>query len=489
MAKSRQNMEAYLSKQAPSDLVRIIMEQADIDDEFYAMLRLRIATDQAKPDTSEMKGVLRQVMEIDDFIPWRDTHSYMHGVDRVLGQLRTMLTPEHAAEVIGLAEYALDLWEESIESIDDSNGCMGMIRDDIHGLHLDACKIAKPDPVVLAERLSLRAINSRWEMFCDSYQAYSNIFGREGRARYREIVEKEWNKLPRVGPGEKDPERYGRATTLEHMMLAFAEEDDDLDSAIRTLSRDLSHPYTYLQIAERCRKGRKYALAREWAERGLADFPDKPDSRLRSFLAEEYLRAKRPDDVMAMIWANFVERISLETYQDLAKHSRKLKCWNKWREKAFTHMRSEIERQKTERGRRDGGRAYRQMPGLRWASTLLDHSLLVAVLLWEKRDEDAWTEAQEGGCSEGYWLKLAKLREEKHPEDAIRIYRRQVAPLVDRTNNSSYEQAIEFLGKVQRIMKRIGKEKEFRTDLACLKDEYKRKRNFIKYIERKAWGR
>ena len=88
------DVEAYLQEQDTSDLVRLIMEQADIDDEFYAMLKLRVAAEAASSNTSEMRRVLKQAMTIRDFVSWRETSTYIRGVDRVLGQLRTMLTPK-----------------------------------------------------------------------------------------------------------------------------------------------------------------------------------------------------------------------------------------------------------------------------------------------------------------------------------------------------------------------------------------------------------
>jgi len=484
-----QEIEAFLGKLKKPELVRILMAQAEIDDELYAMLKLRIAADRASSSTAEMRGVLRQAMTIHDFVSWRDTGSYTRGVDRVIEQLRTLLTPKHAAQVIELAEYGMDLWEENIERIDDSNGCMGMIQDDLHQLHFEACAVAKPDPVALAERLARRAIDSNWEMFHGSYEAYRDLFGETGRTRYREIVEAEWNALPKLAPGKEDPEPYGRTGTLERLMLSIAEGEKDLELIICVLSRDLSCSYTYLRIAERCRDARQYKRALEWAEKGVKAFANDPDSRLRSFLADEYLRAKRPDDTMAMVWANFDERPELGTYQDLARYAKKLKCWEKWREKAFARMRATVKKEKADFERKvasrlpRGGRAF-----FRWAPPPPDHSLLVAVLLWEKDEVGAWAEAQKGNCSDRLWLDLAKRREQNHPADAIEIYRRQVVPLIEQTNNDAYEQAVKLMGRVHGLMKEISQEMEFRAWLLELKSEYKRKRNFIKYVERKAWG-
>ena len=113
----------------------------------------------------------------------------------------------------------------------------------------------------------------------------------------------------------------------------------------------------------------------------------------------------------------------------------------------------------------------------------------MAVLLWEKREEEAWEEAQAGGCADHLWLDLAQRREEKHPADAAGIYRRLVKPLIEAGNNPAYEQAVVFLGRAHGLMKTLGQEAEFRVWLLQLKVEYRRKRNFIKYVERTPWGK
>jgi len=483
-------VESYLSKQDAHDLVRLIMEQADIDDEFYAMLKLRVAAEAASSNTSEMRRVLKQAMTIRDFVSWRDTSTYIRGIDRVLDQLRTMLTPQHAAGVIELVEYAMDLWEENIGRIDDSDGCMGMLRDDLHQLHFEACTMARPDPVELAERIAQRTIASEWEMFYGSYETYRDIFGATGCARYREIVEAKWKQLPRFGPGEDDSSAYERYFTLDRMMLSIAEGEGDLDLVIQVMSRDLSHGYGYLQIAERCKKARRQKLALEWAEKGLAAFPENPDSRLRSFLADSYVRAKRPEDAMAMIWANFEVRASLETYQELTTFAKKLKCREFWREKALAHVRYRLKNRKVEFEREYGADSDAKPSSRRyWTPQPPDHSVLVEILLWEKRDDEAWMEAQAGGCSERLLRELAKRREAEHAQDAAKIYQALVDPLIRHKNNKSYQEAVGFMHKVHGLMVKLGQEREFVAWMQAIKTEHKRKRNFIKYVERRAWGK
>ena len=105
------DVESYISKQDTSELVRIIMKQADIDDDFYAILKMRVATENAGSNTSEIRNVLCEAMTIHDFVSWRDTGNYMRSIDSVIDQIRTMLTSKQAAQVVEVAEYGMDLWE------------------------------------------------------------------------------------------------------------------------------------------------------------------------------------------------------------------------------------------------------------------------------------------------------------------------------------------------------------------------------------------
>jgi uncharacterized Zn finger protein len=284
--------------------------------------------------------------------------------------------------------------------------------------------------------------------------------------------------MPRIGPGEENPDRYGRSRKIESMVLSFAEESRDLDRVIETMSRDLSEPYDYLAIAERCRQAKEYELARQWAEQGLQAFPAHHDTRLHDFLADEYVRDKRPEDAVSVIWETFQARPNLDCYQALAKYAAKARAWPDWRDKALKHVRKDI----AQRKKNAGG------PRRRWEPTP-DHSLLVEFFLWEKDVEGAWTEARKGGCSNLLWLQLAKEREKDRPEDAVAIYRRQIEPLLRRKNNHSYQEAVDFLGRIHSLMVGMGKKSEFRQDLLALKTEWKRLRNFIKYVERKKWGK
>jgi len=85
------------------------------------------------------------------------------------------------------------------------------------------------------------------------------------------------------------------------MMEALARQSDDTESLVEIKRRDLSHAYSFLQIAEIYREAGQHDKALDWTEQGMKSFPQ-ADSRLVEFLAVEYHRRSRHDDAVTLIW-------------------------------------------------------------------------------------------------------------------------------------------------------------------------------------------
>jgi DNA polymerase III alpha subunit len=180
---------------------------------------------------------------------------------------------------------------------------------------------------------------------------------------------------------------------------------------------------------------------------------------------------------MTLIWNQFVESPYLQNYQDLKAHAVKVPSdpdWPAWRDKALSHLRGGIEKEKQQE-KTSKNQWY-------WAGHT-DNSRLVEIFLWEKHYDEAWQEACAGGCSSSLWLRVAAAREEKHPRDAVPIYQEMIAPTLNQGNNVAYEEAVKLLQKIRELMGRLDRVTEFEDYLAALRVEYKRKRNFIKLLD------
>jgi uncharacterized Zn finger protein len=84
-----------------------------------------------------------------------------------------------------LTEYAIGLMAESLADIDDSNGEVGGVLNRLTDLHLQACRLAKPDPQGLAEWLFRMEISPHNDYADIVAMAHRDLLGEEGLRRYR----------------------------------------------------------------------------------------------------------------------------------------------------------------------------------------------------------------------------------------------------------------------------------------------------------------
>ena len=475
-AATMEDVHAFLAGQDKGRLVEMLLNEALESDSLRERLFLETARmNPERIDLATYRRAIRNATRTNDYVDYYSAGTFARGVYRVTESIAALFDDGHAVEVIELAEYALAQIEKSLGYVDDSDGHMGGCIHELQELHHHACLQAKPDAVALARRLFEWEMRSEWEFFGGAGEAYADVLGERGLAEYRRLAEAEWSQMPALGPGENDSESYGRRFRITSLMEALARQSGNTEALVEVKRRNLSHPYSYLQIAEIYRAAGRPDNALKWAEEGWQAFPTKPDWRLGEFLADEYHRRGRHDEALRLSWEHFTESPRLENYQELHAHARKAgrSFWPQWRERALALIRESIAARKKQK---------KQKTYWRWQEA--DHSELVRVFLWEKRYEEAWQEASAGGCTNDLWMKLAAVREENHPQDALSIYRERIAPLVEMTNNAAYAEAVELLRKIGTLMNRLGREKEFDNYLVALRVEFKRKRNFIKLLDK-----
>ncbi len=470
------DVEQYLLKQDKKTLVAILMEQARSDDGLYDNLRMKAAISGNQSAVATLKHTIREAVGWDGFVDYRSAREYTRGLYNVIASISEYLEHGNAAEVIDLTEYFLKQLEVQMNYIDDSDGFMSDILIELQEIHYRACKIAKPDPGKLAKKLFNWELNSDWEIFYGSIENYSDILGEKGKQVYRDLAEKEWNKIPSIGHEKEHVNviERGNRFRITKMMEALARQSGDVEQLVAIKAKDLSLPYFYLEIAEIYKEAGEKDKALEWAEQGMKKFPKHGDTRLCEFLADEYQRRKHFDDAIKLIWQIFTEHQDLENYKLLKKHAARggKKNWKQWREKALDHIRKEIKKRKAQEKKN------------RWLWNAADHSILVRIYLWEKNTDQAWQEAQQGGCSEELWFKLAKLREKEFPEDALSVYQTFVDPTINQKNNQAYREAIDILKKIKQLFIRLNRPTEWENFLETIKAAHKPKRNLMKLLNK-----
>jgi uncharacterized Zn finger protein len=113
--------------------------------------------------------------------------------------------------------------------------------------------------------------------------------------------------------------------------------------------------------------------------------------------------------------------------------------------------------------------------------------VLVEILLYEGRADDAWAAASAYGCEDRTWMTLARAREATHPLDAVPIYEHAIAAQIDTKKNGGYRAAVDLLARVRTLATKAGEPERFTELLAAVTTEHARKRNLIALIDKKRW--
>lgn len=465
-----------LKAEEQETLVRMLLDWAKDDDRLHERLILYAAR-RSGPESgaTAVRRAFEKAVRVRDYVPYREATGWARGVDDAIDAIEQLLNDGQAAAVIELCESALRSLLSAIQAVDDSDGHFATLRDRLQDIHHRACQEARPDQVELATRLFHWELQSDFDVFYGAAVGYAKILGARGMKVYRELAEAEWEKVP-ARTAKHERSEWGQHFRITHIMESLAQASGDIEQLVAVMSRDLSSAYSYWKIAEVYREARQHDSALIWAEKGLKAFPESTDVRLREFAAEEYHRRRRHDDAMKLMWAEFSERPCLDGFKTLERHAKKAGAWPEWRERALAEIRLRIASAKA---KARGGTQPR------WMRVDEDHSQLVEIFLYEGNPEEAWREAQAGGCSDNLWLRLAASREKEHPEDAAPVYLKQAETAIAATSNGRYEDSVGLLVKAAAVMKRIDRGTEFVGHLEALRVKYKIKRNFIKLVEQK----
>jgi len=469
------------------ELVELVIEEAREDERLLDRLRLRAAAGTDAVNLAAFRDAIDHAVDPGGFVPYSEVYDYSRTVDGAIDSLQALLDRGHAAEAIELVEYCCSAIERIGGMVDDSDGHLGIALDRLQRLHREACDRAEIAPVELAERLFERMLTSDYELFFDAIKNYAPLLGTAGRRRYAELAQSEWERLPplRPGDGEDSRDRAGRVLItpddleerhrrhrITHVMELLAEQTGDVDELVAVISHDLSLPYSFLRIAEAYLQAGREDDAIEWAERGMEAFPERPDSRLVTFLADAYGRRVQHARAAELMWALFEDHPGLASYRDMRPYAERAGEWGETRERALDLLRERVAAAEPERRQRGYG----------W-SPYRDASELVWIHLWEGDVEAALAAARANGCSQDAWLTLAERLRDPQPREALVIYREQVEPTINRKTNADYRHAVELLSTVRELMARTGRADEFPGCLQEVRDAHRRKRNLMKLID------
>lgn len=462
-----EEIRRFLKRIKKDEIIDFVIGQLGSNENLRNRLSLEAALADHKSDEQALRNVIEQAAFIEDFIEAEQVPTYVEKVDNVLDVIQSLIDRGEAERVMNLTVHAVGVLEDALDSMDDPYDQAAALLRRLGEIHRKACERVAPDPEWLARQLLELELHSERGAFSNAFEKYGDVLGEKGRNAYRSLVEERWSETPDFSPGDVNPQRFGVQGKLSKIMETLARDSTHL---IEIKSKDLSTPYDFLEIAELYRDDDQPEKAREWAERGLSEFSESTATCLPAFLAEEHQNHGRHELAMEMAWKIFVNAPNLDSYKTLRGFAERGGDWPEFRKRTLVFLQDHIRKVKAETGPVNVG-------------PMADFSRLVEIHLWENDVESAWKDASVGGCSEDLWLRLASLRENDFPKDAVEIYQRRVRGILARDDVALYDEAIDLLGKIKHILFQLGNVKEFSDFLADLLTSNYRRRDFISLLK------
>jgi hypothetical protein len=482
--KAATQLREHLTGQEHERLVELLMAEVERDPALKDQLLLEIAEAGGPLDLAQFRRSFSDALRSKSAAGGsrsypRTSGAWAREVHGAIERIRALLAAGQAEAAIELTEYALGRVDKAMSTLDDSSGYFSMIVSDLEALHHEACTIVRPDPVALAGRLFTFDVDGEWDIFIDSVERYADVLGDDGIAEMRRLAEARWAEMPGRGPGagyDSTPGRYH----LERMMEKLAIHDGDVDARVAVMARDLSYAYDFLEIAEVLAEDGRHDDALEWAQRGLIAFADDergPDLRLDDFVLAAYFDRGQTDDLIALVWRSFEQRLTAMHYGRLRLWAKQVDRWDELRPRALERLRADAKRAAAT------ARSARAVAERRWgygAPSPSPYQTLIEVLLHDDAVEEAWSLAVEHGCNQALWMSLAQAREADHPLDAVGVYQQEVERLVDRKQTNTYQAAVELIARIVVLLRDAGGDAD--AYVAEARHRHKPKTKFLGFL-------
>ena len=422
-----------------------------------------------------------------DFVSYREAPDWTEGIIEVIDALGDVCDAGHHGAVAGLAEHAHRRAEKSMDYVENAEGWLNDISMRLSEVHLRACALGRPDPVELAGRLVNLELTSALDGFGRAAAAYAEVLGETGLAAYRESLQPHLKRT--------DAKRSSNAFVVREAMVGWAIGTGDPDTLIEVHGRDRILPHDVLDIARSLVAAGRDDEAIQWARRGIAENRDNPrqTSELRDFLADVLRERGETEAAVDLFWQTFVSHPSLAAYRRLLDEAVKPAssaapddgCERSdaadttgWTDRCEEELRTRLSRL-----------ARQDADNLAGSHTAVPRAagVLVEILVYEGRLEDAWGAASSHGCGEQMWMTLARARETTHPSDAIGIYEPKILSLIEMKKPQLYSLAVDLMDRVRRLADAAGEPDRFTSLLEQVRTVHRAKRNLKALLDAKGW--
>ncbi|MFB0508339.1 MAG: hypothetical protein ACETWT_16570 [Thermodesulfobacteriota bacterium] len=291
--------------------------------------------------------------------------------------------------------------------------------------------------------------------------------------------------------GEDSFSRDYRRDRLSDWVIRALENAGRHEEIIPLCEREAEKTGSYIRLVNFLSKAKRWEEAERWIHKGIKATQSRwPGiaSVMRTALRE--MREREGDwlRVAAFRAEDFFREPTLNTFQELGKAAKRAKVWPAVRTAAMRYLETgKLPRTNSPWPLPETGvigSVERGERGFPLTDTLIDIAIL------ENRPEDVirWYD-QRKPKETGWWWRgfqddnVAEAVVDCYPDRALEIWKKLAENQIALTKPKAYEAAAEYLNKINRVLKQLGREKERQSYLAELREVNARKRRLLEILD------
>ena len=387
-------------------------------------------------------------------VAWRGPARFAARIHETLVELHQLVTIRDPG-CVSLSEHAILCVDKALGQFSAADPDMDALREEVRGLHLDACGAVPPKPEALAARLVELAEKTDHEWMHDAPERYRDVLGDSGLAALDVVLTR---KLAAMPPDSRLALSH-TGETLRAMSESLARALGDIDRLVRELALDLETPGRYVRIARELELAGRKDDSVDWLERGVAAH-GAGDAALREALVSAYLHASRREDAVALLRDELVRVPSAQLTAELLSAAGERRD----SERDWSHA------QLTQAAERDG-----------------DAGELVTALLADGATAAALNAATRLPVPVTVRLELARIAAVDDLDAALTHYKLLVTAELETSDRESYGNAVRHLRAMRKAAEAHDRGAEVIAFARAAREEHTRRRTLVTMLDKLGW--
>lgn len=417
-------------------------------------LDVQVALSVSTVDAVTVRKGLTAVTKPSREVAWRGPARFAARIHETLVELHGLVVIRDPG-CVSLSEHAILCVDKALGQFSAADPDMDALREEVRGLHLDACGAVPPKPEALAARLVELAEKTDHEWMHDAPERYRTLLGDPGLAALDTILTRKLGAMP----ADSRVALSHTGLTLRAMSESLARALGDIDRLVRELANDLETPARYVRIAHELEVVGRKDDAVDWLQRGVAAH-GADDAALREALVSAYLHSDRRGDAIALLRTELTSAPSAQLTAELLSAAGEER--NAQRDWAHAQL--------TQAAERDG-----------------DAGELVTALLADGATAAALSAATRLPVPVAVRLELARIAAVDDLDAALTHYKLLVTAELETSDRESYGNAVRHLRAMRKAAEPHDRASEVIAFARAAREEHTRRRTLVTMLDKLGW--